>query len=319
MACKSPSVKRIAKKSEVAKKAIEALSKQLKDLNDADETAFKAKVEEMKKALNVDDFSPVIYDTNIKVEFTHEFNLDLLVPVIANAIKTLSTTLAASGGPIGILASPDALGSYTSFVNSIAEAAKSSSSAAGSASFSMNKIAPGAFAIIATRSSTLQDKETFGEESVTATSFQHGIFTSVKDAINVTNYTLIVLYANTIVKLSDAQILYLDKLQKGEMTIAEYLALSQQIQAEIEKNKQLIGAIETKEKIENTIAKSIKVEAEEFPMLTKFSADVPLLTSEKRINMLDELICNFEQHGALYSNPLRDARELISYPVMQSF
>ncbi len=316
MACKSPSVKRVAEKSEVAKKAIEALSKQLKDLNDVEETAFRAKVEEMKNALNVDDFSPVIYDTNIKVEFTHEFSLELLVPVITNAIKALSTTLAAGGGPIGILTSPDAIGSYTSLVNSIAEAAKSSSSSAGSASFSMNKIAPGAFAFIATRSSTLQDKETFGEESVTATSFQHGIFTSIQDAKNLINYTLVVLYAKTIVKLSDAKVLYLDKLLKSEITIAEYSLLSNQIQAEIEKNRQLIGAIETKEKIENTIAKSIKVEADELPMLTKFSADAPLLASEKRINMLDELIGNFEQRGALYSNPLRDAKELISYPVV---
>jgi hypothetical protein len=316
MACKSPSVRRVTENSEAAKNAIKALTRQLKDLNDAEEADFKTKLEQFQNALNVNDFSPVTYATNIKVEFTHEFSLDLLVPVITDAIKALSTTLAAGGGPIGILTSPDALGSYTSLVNSIAEAAKSSSSAAGSATFSMNKIAPGAFAFIATRSSTLQDKETFGEESVTATSFQHGIFTSVQDALNSPILPLVVLYAKTIVKLADAKILYLDKLLKNQLTIAEYSVLSQQIDAEIEKNKQLIAAIQPHETIEMTIAKSIKQDIDELPLLIEFSADAPLITSEKRSTMLDEFINNFEQRGALYSSPLRDAKELMSYPVI---
>ncbi len=316
MACKSPSIRRVTEKSEAAKKAIETLSRQLKDLNDAEEADFKTKLEEFQNALNVDDFSPITYATNIKIEFTHEFSLDLLVPVITDAIKTLSTTLAAGGGPIGILASSDALGSYTSLINSIAEAAKSSSSAAGSSTFSMNKIAPGAFAFIATRSSTLQEKETFGEESVTATSFQHGIFTSVQDALNTNDYNLVVLYATTIVKLSDAKTLYLDKLQKGLITIAEYSEIAQKLQAEIEKTRQFIAAIDTREKIEKAIARSIKQDIDELPLLTKFSADAPLITSERRSTMLSELINNFEQRGSLYSNPLRDAKELISYPVV---
>lgn len=65
--------------------------------------------------------------------------------------------------------SPEAIDAYTDVVNAVAEAAKSSSTAAASLAFSMNRLAPGTIAFLFASSINIQDDETFGKEAVTTT------------------------------------------------------------------------------------------------------------------------------------------------------
>ncbi|NEW84885.1 MAG: hypothetical protein GZ094_21300 [Mariniphaga sp.] len=77
--------------------------------------------------------------------------------------------------------SPEAIDAYTDVVNAVAEAAKSSSTAAASLAFSMNRLAPGTIAFLFASSINIQDDETFGKEAVTTTAIYYRLIQSVQD------------------------------------------------------------------------------------------------------------------------------------------
>jgi hypothetical protein len=77
--------------------------------------------------------------------------------------------------------SPAAIDAYVNVVNTIAEAAKSSSTAAATISFSMNRLSPGMFAFLFASSINLQDDETFGKEAVTTTAIYYRLVQSIQD------------------------------------------------------------------------------------------------------------------------------------------
>ena len=316
MACKSPSLKRVTEKTEAAKEAIEILQKQLENLQNGDEDDFKERKKSLQESLGVNDFVEANYSTTIKVEYTHEFSLDLLVPVITKSIELIAKTLAPGSAGLNVLTSNDAVDSYTSLVTSIAEAAKSSSSADASISFNANKLAPGAWSIIATRSTSIKDKDTFGEESVTATSFQYGLYTSSQNATNDVIYSLILTSATAIIKLSDAKTLYLNKLLKEEISVAQYSILSQQLDNQIEIERKKIAAIDTTNKVKESVVNTFKAAKVSKGYLDDDLENAYLLSKDERESMLENIINKFQDKSSLYQFAVKDAVVLLKNPLI---
>jgi len=313
MACRTPSVKKAAEKSEKAKKAIENLRSQVEDLASKEEEKFKKKIEEFEKSLRVDDFVTVRYTSTTKIEFSHEFNLDQLVPVITDAISAVGATLAGTSA-LAVLQSEAAVQSYTSLVNSIAEAARSKSKSSADTTFSLSRIAPGAYVFLSTTSSTLYDKDTFGEESVTATTFYYGLYTSKKDAVQIVDFDMVILHSKTIIGLNDVRTGYLKKLAEGELTIAEYSALSKAIQAEIATVRSLIAALQKEESVDGSIP--MMSLSNEIGIANEFDKNI-YLNKDDRENILKSAIGYFQGRGSLYNDALRDAQELLNMPVLK--
>ncbi|WP_109830135.1 hypothetical protein [Reichenbachiella versicolor] len=316
MACKSPSLEKVVKKTDAAKAVVVKLQKQLESLQIADEAEFNKRKNDLQSNLGVSDFKEANYSTTVKVEYSHEFSLDLLVPIITESIQLIASTLAPGSAGLKVLTSPDAINSYISLVTSIAEAAKSSSSADAAVSFNANKLAPGAWSLIATRSTSIRDKDTFGEESVTATLFQYGLYTSVENAKNEVAYSLVLNSATAIVKLSDAKTLYLNKLLKEDISVAQYSALSQQIDNLIDLEKNKIASIGTSENSVNTLMSNAFEDAEKsIGYLNDDLANAYLLTAEERESVLMTVIEGLEGKSSLYQFAIKDALILLKNPI----
>src|SRR5690606_28304324 len=115
------------------------------------------------------------------------FSLDKIAKVVNQSLRTISTVKNAKVPDPAF--SEDAIQSYTDMVNTVAEAAKSSSSAASSLTFSMNRLSPGLFAFLSAMSVSLKEEETFGKESVTSTVIFYKVIESIDDLKSETEFS----------------------------------------------------------------------------------------------------------------------------------
>ena len=84
---------------------------------------------------------------------------------------------------------------------------------------------------------TIFDKDTFGEESVTATTFNYGLYFSKQHAEKVNSWTTIIALIEIIRKLNEARIGVVDRLLKNEYTLATFSELSESYRLAIEKHE----------------------------------------------------------------------------------
>ncbi|AKP50831.1 hypothetical protein [Cyclobacterium amurskyense] len=300
MPCKSPSLERVTEKSEKAKKQIEQLNKQLSDLENSAKEKFEKKIKEHSEKANVYDFRQLIFNSAIKTEYSHEFSLDKIAPVISAALEAVSQSL--TGGVMQILTSPKAVSSYSDLVLSISEAAKSTSSASNSLSFSANRIAPGVFAFLSANSISIKDKDTFGEEAVTATSIFYSLNNSIEDLKQSTSFELAYLNAELMLKFKNIQIGNTDDLSKGLITIAvwneKYLLIE-----EIMKN--------IRERLDNSTFKDIIARSKDEDV----DIDSTLFNTSKNRLILEQSVLQFENRGSLYKGALENAKTMLNNPL----
>lgn len=179
MACRTPSVERVVDKTAKAKEQIDKLEAMIKSQEAANKLNFFNQIDAHLASSNLSDARQIDYNSYIKTEYTSEFSLDKIAEVVTsslNAAKTLTNPAITNPAM-----SPAAIDAYVDVVNTIAEAAKSSSTAAASVSFSMNRISPGMFAFLFASSMNIQDNETFGMEAVTTTAIYYRLVQSIQD------------------------------------------------------------------------------------------------------------------------------------------
>jgi len=219
MACRTASVERVADKTSKAKEQIEKLEAAIKAQAETHKAQFYEQIDTHLKSAQIDDAREISYEANMKTEYTSQFSLDKIAGVVTSALKALQ--VATDPTKPQAQTSPEAIEAYTDMVNTVAEAAKSSSTAAGSLSFSMNRLAPGIIAFLYASSTNIQDDETFGNEAVTSTAVYYRVVKSIKDlelegafdaakirvAINLDSYKkMLTLQAALVDQLADGKI-----------------------------------------------------------------------------------------------------------------
>ncbi|MDN3494192.1 v-SNARE N-terminal domain-containing protein [Winogradskyella bathintestinalis] len=307
MACRSASVRRAQKKSEEALKAIKKLEKNISDLAKSEEAVFESKIREFQEDIGVDDLEKLDGNSAVKVDFTHEFNADTLIPVITNVLKTAASLISGAGTAAVILTNPENIKTYADLLSSIAESIKTNSSTGANTSFSMNRLAPGFFSFTSTKSMTISDKETFGEESITATTFYYQIYFSKKHAVKFNDWTSILTLIEMIRKLNDARIGIVDRLVSNEFTLAEFTKLSDSYKAAIEKHESELSMLINETSVVEVMNKAIKKNYSEKVLDTK----TVLSTSMDSKAILNNAIELFGNRGSLYSNALQEAQYLL--------
>ncbi|SDS35241.1 hypothetical protein [Christiangramia echinicola] len=179
MACRTPSVERVADKTAKAKQQIDKLEEMIKAQETSNKVTFFDQIKSHLKSAKIDDARETEYQANIKTEYTSEFSLDKIAGVVTSALKAAKVATDPSNPQAST--SPEAIDAYSDVVVSVAEAAKSSSTAAASLAFSMSRLAPGTIVFLYASSINIQDKETFGEEAVTTTAIYYRLIQSEKD------------------------------------------------------------------------------------------------------------------------------------------
>ncbi|WP_421919751.1 hypothetical protein [Marinifilum sp.] len=299
MPCKSPSLEKVVQKSENAKKQIEQLNKQLISLEASNRQKFEAKMAEHAQKAKIQDFRQLIFNSAIKTEYSHEFSLDKIAPVIAATLEAVAQSL--TGSVLEILTSADAVSSYSDLVVSISEAAKSKSSASNNLAFSANRIAPGIYAFLSANSVSIKDEQTFGEESVTSTSLIYNLSNSIDDLKNAVEFETAYLDAELLVKFKHIQIGYADELAHGTMTLAVW----QEKNLLIENIIKGIQARIDSAKFKSIIAKTNDIN----PISTE------LLNPVASRRILEHSVMQFENRGSLYKDALENAKGLLNKPI----
>jgi hypothetical protein len=243
MACRTPSVERVVDKTARAKEQIDKLEGIIKSQEAANKLNFFNQIDEHLASANLSDARQIDYNSYIKTEYTSEFSLDKIAEVVTsslNAAKAL-TNPAITNPAI----SPAAIDAYVNVVNTIAEAAKSSSTAAASVSFSMNRISPGMFAFLFATSMNIQDDETFGKEAVTTTCIFYRLVQSIQDLKLQGEFDAakieIELNLQSFRKFKTLQVALIDQLGNNQIDIDTYMKLDALYAKKVEELKSKMG------------------------------------------------------------------------------
>ncbi len=299
MSCKSPSIERVVQNSQRAKEQIEILNNQIAELSEAGKDQFYQKIQEHSDLARISDFRELIFSSATKTEYSHEFSLDKIAPVIARTLEAVAASL--TGSALAVITSPKAIKSYSDLILSITEAAKTKSRASNNLAFSATRIAPGIYAYLSSNTLSIEDKETFGEESVTATSILYSLRNSEQDIVHTTNFEFSYLDAELLLKLKHIQIGYADDLAKGLITIAIWFEKDAQINKAIIDIQKRINSTKFKEIVANANDPNVPVSAELFQV-------------DSIRNILEESIIVFENRGSVYKSAIDRSKELLSMP-----
>jgi len=256
MACRTPSVNRVAKNmNETLKGKLAALEKTLKDKDDTLKTEFFKKIDEALADAKITDARQIGYNSAIKTEMTSEFNLDEIGKVINSALDTAIAVLgqpeskdAVAAGVTSPLLTPKALESYKGLVTSVIAAARSSSQGAGSISFSMNRLSVGVYGFLYASSVNLTDKETFGDESITVTTIYYRIMQSIEDVQMQGAFEAVFIDKAAYLKMKKAQAALVNKLTEDPpMPVAVWMKLDADFSDAVAQVKARLDANQFKE------------------------------------------------------------------------
>ncbi len=242
MACRSASVERVADKTVKAKEQVNKLQEMIKAQEADNKSAFFKNIDSHLADARVKDAREISYNSDVKTEYTSEFSLDKIAAVVTSALKALEK--ATDKSVKAPATSPDAIAAYTDLVNRVAEAAKSSSNAAASLSFSMNRLSPGVFAFLYASSVNIKDDETFGSEAVTTTAIYYRLMQSIDDVKQQAAFGQALIDAKNLIDMKILQAALTDQLADGKLDIDEwtkkddaYSAAIRKIQARLDAAK----------------------------------------------------------------------------------
>lgn len=306
MACRSASVQRAERKSKDALKAISNLEKSIEKLSESEEQDFISKIEETMAEIGVDDLKSV-GDKNFatKVDFTHEFNADAMIPVITEVLN--SAAIAISGtGAAAIISNPKNIKTFSNLLTSIAEALKTESTTGANTSFSVLRLAPGFFSFTSTKSKTISDKETFGEESITATTIFYALYFSKKHADEVKDWSTILFLVEMIRKMNEARVGLVDSVVNNKITMAEFTKLSSDYKNAIDDYESELAVLVNEQSVVGIVRKAMVENA--YILKPK---DI-LYSNDKSMKILSNATDILGVRSSLYTPALRETKELIS-------
>lgn len=217
MTCTSGSVETAAAKTVAAKAQIDSLLAMLKKDDETARKYFYGSIDLHLKDAKIADARELSYNSDIKTEYTSEFSLDKIVGVVTSALKAVAAAQdPASPSPA---MSPQAIAAYTDVVNSVAEAAKSSSTSAASLAFSMTRLSPGLFSFLYATSVNIKDVDTFGTEAVTSTEIYYRFMQSIDDVKNQSAFGNAIIDAQNLKHMKEIQAALTDDLGNGKIDI----------------------------------------------------------------------------------------------------
>lgn len=221
MACTSGSVQTVADKTVAAENQIVKLQSMIEAQETQNKAKFIAKINESLANANVNDARLLTYNSAIKTEYTSEFSLDKIVGVVTAALNAVAA--ATDPKVISPAMSPTAIAAYSEVVNSVAEAAKSYSTAAASLSYSMTRLSPGMFAFLSASTVSINDVDTFGTEAVTTTAIYYQLMQSIDDIRNETKFGEAIINSKNIINMRTLQAALTDDLASGKITIEVWM------------------------------------------------------------------------------------------------
>lgn len=223
MACTSGSVEKVAKDHTNAAAQVKRLEDSLQGQADQYKTAFYKQIDEHLADAKITDAIQLEYAFNMKTEYISEFSLDKIAAVVVAALKAVVAAKDPTSPTPGMDA--EAIEAYTAVVNTVAEAAKSSSQSASSMSFSMTRLAPGIYAFLQAKSTNILDEDTFGTEAVSSTAILYRIMQSIDDIKNQAKFGLAVLDAQNLLDMKALQVGLTARLGSGQIDIDTWVKL----------------------------------------------------------------------------------------------
>lgn len=223
MVCTSGSVEKVADAHAAAAEQVKKLEAALTAQSGADKAAFYADIEQHLADAKIHDAIQMEYAFNMKTEYTSEFSLDKIAAVVVAALNAVVAAKDPTSPTPGMDA--EAIEAYTAVVNTVAEAAKSSSQSASSMSFSMTRLAPGIYAFLQAKSTNILDQDTFGSEAVSVTAIFYRIMQSIDDLKNQAEFGLAILDKKNLLDMKALQIGLTARLGAGEIDIDTWVTL----------------------------------------------------------------------------------------------
>ncbi|EKS7767967.1 hypothetical protein RYR28_002115 [Edwardsiella piscicida] len=240
MTCCSGSVESVADKSVAARQQIEKLQDMLSSQDAAHKEKFMALVNDNLAQANILDGRQISSNSDIKTEYTSEFSLDKIANVV---IKALDAVAKATDPLVPNPAtSPDALAAYGDLVNSVAEAAKSSSKAAASLSFSMTRLSPGMFSFLYATTVNILDEDTYGTEAVCSTAVYYCFIQSIDDIKSQAEFNSALIDAQSLIHMKTLQAALIDELSDGSIDINVWTAKDTAYSAAIQRLQERLDA-----------------------------------------------------------------------------
>jgi hypothetical protein len=217
MACTSGSVQSVADKTVAAKEQIDKLQQMIESQSEDFRTKFFSEIDSHLSASRVGDARELAYNSDVKTEYTSEFSLDKIAAVVTKALKAVAAAQDPAAKAPAL--SPDAIAAYTDVVNTVAEAAKSSSTSSASLSFSMTRLSPGLFAFLSASSINIKDEDTFGSEAITTTAIYYRFMQSIDDINNEAKFGEAQIDASNLLNMKNLQAALTDQLAAGTIDL----------------------------------------------------------------------------------------------------
>lgn len=221
MACRTASVQRVADKTTDAADQIAKLQTMIEAQNETNKASFYLKLNQHLADAKVKDGREIGFNSAIKTEYTSEFSLDKIAEVVVAALKS-AAAVTSSTVPNPAM-SPAAIEAYTDVVNTVAEAAKSSSTSSASMSFSMNRLSPGMFAFLSASSISIKEEETFGTEAVTTTAIYYLFIQSIDDVKSEAKFGAALIDSENLLKMKKLQAALTDELALDKIDIDTWM------------------------------------------------------------------------------------------------
>ncbi len=254
MACRTAKVQRVADKTVKAKEQIEKLEAMIIAQEGAHKARFFSKIESHLSDAQITDPRQIDYNSAIKTEYTSQFSLDKIAEVVTSslkaAIKAMDPTV------VQPATSPEAIEAYVDVVNTVAQAAKSSSQSATSLSFSMNRLSPGVFAFLYASSTNIEDNETFGNEAVTTTAIYYRVIQSIDDIKHQAKFDAALINKKNYLHMKALQAALTDELGEGKIDINTWMELDRQYSEAVARLKARLSEDQLKEAQQLVAAKN---------------------------------------------------------------
>lgn len=220
MTCTSGSVQTAADKTVAAKQQIDKLLDMLKQDDTKNKQYLLDTINVHLTDAKIKDARELSFNSDIKTEYTSEFSLDKIAAVVTSALKAVAAAQDPTSPSPGM--SPQAISAYTDVVNTVAEAAKSSSTSAASLAFSMTRLSPGLFSFLYATSVNIKDVDTFGTEAVTSTAIYYRFMQSIDDVKNQSAFGNAIIDAQNLKRMKELQAGLTEDLANGKIDIDEW-------------------------------------------------------------------------------------------------
>jgi len=245
MSFRTVSLLKIMDHTSTAKELVDNLEARILANEAINKKVFFSKIKSSLRNINISDAKEIEYRSEIITEFKSELSLEKIEAVVRSLLQSAISKI---DPPVTSLAmNPSDIDAYVSMVNSVSEAAKSSSTAAANLKYSMNHLSPGVFVFLYASSVSIKDKQIFGSGVVISTVIYYRLMHSIEDVKNQAAFDALQIDKENYAKMKTLQTALLDDLANGKIDFETW----QKLDAAYTR-----AAIQIKKRIEKTLLNS---------------------------------------------------------------